>query len=287
MSAVRQEAGLSSQLQFNVPWEEYLALPGCSITRLKELRRSPMHYRYRLENPKESAPLTFGRAAHCAVLEPERFDADHAVWARRTASENLAPRNGKHWDAFRAEHAGRTIITADEYASAVTLQRAVRGNPDAAKLLETGDAEVTMQWSIMGHAAKGRLDWLNPTYEGRPALVGLKSTRDCRERQFGRQSATLGYHLQWAWYLDGYKTLTECSDARVFEIAVESEAPHAVVVYEIPEEILHQGFIEYCELLEMLAECERTNSWPGPAPGIRTLTLPQWVYGEEEISYVD
>ena len=69
-----------------VPWDEYLALPGLSITRLKELGRSPQHYRHRLLHPKESAPLTFGRAAHCAVLEPDRYERDHAVWARRTAS---------------------------------------------------------------------------------------------------------------------------------------------------------------------------------------------------------
>lgn len=273
-------------IQSHVPWEDYLAIPGVSITRLKELRRSPLHYLHRLQHPKESAPLTFGRAAHCAVLEPERFDRDHAVWSRRTASGNLGPRNGKHWDAFKAEHAGRTILTEDEHAEVRTLQRAVRANPDAAKLLETGDAEVTMRWSIMGHEAKGRLDWLT-TYENTPALVGLKSTRDCRERQFGRQAANLGYHLQWAWYLDGYKTITQRYDARVFEIAAESEPPHAVVVYEIPEEILQQGFEEYSELLEKLAECERSNHWPGPAPGIQTLVLPQWVYGEEEISYVE
>src|SRR5690606_4436228 len=63
-----------------MPWDDYLALPGVSITRLKELGRSPQHYRYRRDNPKESAPLTLGRAAHCAVLEPERYERDHAVW---------------------------------------------------------------------------------------------------------------------------------------------------------------------------------------------------------------
>lgn len=269
-----------------VPWDEYLALPGLSITRLKELGRSPQHYRHRLLHPKESAPLTFGRAAHCAVLEPERYARDHAVWARRTASGNLAPRNGQHWDAFQAEHAGRDIITEDQHIDAMALQASVRGNRDAMRYLATGDAEVTMQWSLLGRECKGRLDWLT-TIDGRPWLVGLKSSRDARPFQFGRQAANLGYHLQWAWYLDGYKAITGHPHPGVVEIVVEAEAPHAVVVYEIPDEVLEQGCDEYSVLLDRLAECEQTKSWPGPAPGIQTLQLPQWVYGEEEISYVE
>lgn len=273
-------------IRANVSWDDYLAIPGVSITRLKELRRSPQHYRHRLLNPKESAPLSLGRAAHCAVLEPDRYERDHAVWTRRTASGNLAPRNGQHWDAFKTAAGGRDILTEDEHGDALAIQQAVRGNPDAMRFLSSGDPEVSMQWRVMGHEAKGRLDWLT-RLDGRPWLVGLKTARDCRDRQFGRQAANLGYHLQWAWYLDGYKTITGEANPCVVEIVVEAEAPHAVVVYEIPDEILQQGFEEYSQLLEQLAECERTNHWPGPAPGMQTLTLPSWVYGEEEISYVE
>lgn len=272
-------------IRLRVPWDEYLQIPGCSITRLKELRRSPLHYRHRLLHPKETAPLSLGRASHCAVLEPDRFDRDHAVWGRRTNSGNLAPRNGKAWDAFKAEHAGRSIITADEHAAVVALQAAVRGNRDAMRFLAHGDPEVTMQWYVLDLECKGRADWLT-LVDGEACLVGLKTARDCRDRQFGRQAAQLGYHLQWAFYRDGYASITGRLP-RVVEIVVENEAPHAVVVYEIPDEILQQGFDEYMQLIEKLGECIQHNSWPGPAPGIQTLTLPSWVYGEEEITYVD
>lgn len=272
-------------IRSRVPWEDYLALPGVSITRLKELRRSPLHYRHRLLHPKESPALTLGRAAHCAVLEPERYDSDHAVWTRRTESGNLAPRNGKWWEAFKASAGDKVILTEDEHLDALMIQRAVRSNPDAMPFLESGDPEVTLQWLIDGVPCKGRVDWLT-RYESVPTLVGLKTARDCRPFQFGRQAANLGYHFQWAFYLDGYKAVTG-EAARVFEIVVEPEAPHASVVYEIPGDVLLQGAEEYAALLEQLAECERNNAWHGPAPGIQTLALPQWVYGEEEISYVD
>lgn len=271
---------VAPSIQSRIPWGEYLAMAGCSITRLKELRRSPLHYRYRLANPKESAPLTLGRAAHCAVLEPERFDSDHAIWERRTSSGNMAPRNGKHWDAFREEHHGRTVITADEYGEVLAMQQAVRGNADAMRYLQAGDPEVTMQWTLGGRACKGRADWL-AIDEGHDVLVGLKSARDCRHFAFGGQAARLGYHLQWAFYYDGYKAITG-KVPKVVEIVVENEPPHAVVVYVIPDDILQQGYDEFQQLLERLDECERDNHWPGPASGEQILTLPSWAYDRDE-----
>lgn len=259
-----------------VPWDEYLTTPGTSITRLKELRRSAQHYRYRLEHPKETTPLTLGRASHCAVLEPERFNTDHAVWTRRTESGNLAPRNGKWWDTFRLEHEGKAIITADEFDTVAAIAVAVRGNDDAMKYLRAGDPEVTLQWTTWRRPCKGRVDWLTKV-DDQSVLVGLKTARDCRHFIFGSQAAKLGYHLQWAYYHDGYEMITG-RRPKMVEIVVESEAPHAVVVYVIPDDIIAQGRDEYMVLLEQLAECEKADAWPGPAVGEQILTLPSWVY---------
>src|SRR5690242_14058178 len=93
-------ARMNGAIESRIPEAEYRALPGVSITRLKELKRSPKHYRYRLDHPRETAPLTLGGAAHVACLEPERFDRDFATWTRRTASGAMAPRKGQWWDAF-------------------------------------------------------------------------------------------------------------------------------------------------------------------------------------------
>ncbi len=73
-----------------VPAADYFALPALSISRLKELRRSPLHYRYLAEHPKESAAMTLGTAAHCATLEPERFCRDYVAWCKRTESGRMA-----------------------------------------------------------------------------------------------------------------------------------------------------------------------------------------------------
>jgi hypothetical protein len=274
-----------------VPRDEYDALVGLSITRLKELRRSPQHYQHALVHPKESAPLTLGIATHVAVLEPERFDRDFAIWDRRTDSGRLAPRNGKWWDAFAAEHTHQTILTEDEATVAMQTALAVRQDPVAMKYLSTGDPEITMQWQfpletpgiIEMRDCKGRADWLT-TVEGRPTLVGLKTARDCRPMIFGNQCARLGYHIQMAWYHDAFVTITGKSPYMV-EVVVESEAPHAVATYIIPKDVIEQGRDEYQALLRLLVQCEVSGEWPGPVPKEEYLTLPSWVFprGEDDL----
>jgi hypothetical protein len=267
---------MKGSIESRVPEAEYRALPGVSITRLKELKRSPKHYRYRLDHPRESAPLQLGRAAHVACLEPERFDRDYAVWMRRTASGAMAPRKGQWWDGFVTEHAGKQFLTDDEAGLARSIQAAVRAHSLAQPYLEAGEPEVTMQWTFMGRPCRGRVDWLT-TMDGEPVIVGLKTARDCRPFIFGSAAAKLSYHLQWAFYYDGYLEITGKKPV-MREIVVEPEPPHAIAVYRIENDLIEQGREEYWELLKILNECEAADQWPGPLVHEEVLTLPSWVY---------
>jgi hypothetical protein len=267
-------------IQSRIPAEEYFAMPALSMSRLKEMRRSARHYRHFLDHPKESAPMRLGTAAHCATLEPERFASDFAVWDRRTESGRMAPRTGAAWNSFQMSCGGRTIITADEAAEAAAISEAVRGDPVALKYIETGDPEVTLQWTLGERRCKGRVDWLT-TRDGEPCIVGLKTARDCRLFPFASAAAKLGYHLQWAWYFDGYMSITG-RKPWMFEIVVESTPPHAVVVYDIPADVIDQGREEYMELLRLLDDCEARDEWPGPATCEQLFSLPSWVYASED-----
>jgi PDDEXK-like domain of unknown function (DUF3799) len=263
-----------SQIVSRMPMSEYRAIDALNISRLKELQRSPLHYVHRLGHPLVTAPLTLGTAAHCATLEPERFNRQFAVWDRRTDSGRMAPRNGKWWDAFQAANDTRTILTGDERDEAISIATAVRADPVAMRYLESGEPEVSMTWEP---GRKGRVDWLT-FIAGKPVLVGLKTARDCRHFSFGSAAAKLGYPLQWAWYQDGYKAIRGTVPT-VIEIVVESAPPHAVAVYRIVDDILAYGREQYEELLDQLAECERRKEWPGPYTEEQVLTLPSWVYG--------
>lgn len=278
------------KLTSRMPAEEYHALPGVSITRLKELKRSALHYQYRLKNPKGSDKLTLGTAAHCATLEPERFESEFAIWTRRGDSGKLCPRKGQHWDAFVSANDGKTIITEDDLEKALMIATAVRNDPVAGRYLETGEPEVSMQWQMTSESmlrkpvvidCRGRADWLT-RIDGEHHLIGLKTSADCRPFIFGNQAARLGYHLQWAFYLDGYKSITGVTPV-LKEIVVESAPPHDVVVYNIPEDVILQGRAEYEGLLRHLVECESRKEWLGVAGGLeQIISLPTWAFDAQD-----
>lgn len=267
-----------------MPRATYDAIEALNISRLKEMKRSPLHFRHLIENPKQSEPLVLGTATHVAVLEPERFSSEFVMWDRTTAAGKMAPRSGQYWEAFVRENLGRTHLTPEQHRLANAIAAAVRFNPTANRYLETGDPEVTLEWTLPpeldSRPAKGRVDWFT-VVDGRPCLVGLKTSRDCRHFQFSRQAANLGYHLAWAYYVDGFKAIKGV-EPRCVEIVVESAAPHAVKVYNIPNELILQGRDEYWECVKMLRECEQTGEWPAPGGDAEEdLSLPSWAYQQE------
>ena len=274
------------KINSHISYEEYRSLPGINVSSLKELRRSPLHYRHRLANPQTSDALTLGTAAHVATLEPHRYGEAFAVWDRKTDTGRAAPRSGKAWDALLEQNAGRTILTVDEHETAQAIARAVRSDPTAARYLRRGLPEVSMQWESRGALLKGRVDWLTEL-DGVDVVVGLKTTRDCRPGEFARQAHRLGYHLQWAYYHDGFQALRGVEPYMV-EIVVESSEPYAVAVYTIPEPVINLGREEYEEALAMLRHCEQSGQWPGPVEHETELALPIWAYGAaDEITIGD
>jgi len=254
-------------------YAEYAKIAAINWSVLREMRRSPRHYRYRLENPREDTTgLAIGRATHTAILEPERFALEYAVFEGKR-------RAGKEWDAFEAEHAGRTILKASEFAEVLAMRDAVREHPIAHARLSNGLPEETVTWTerINGVdlACKARPDYIGAS------IVDLKTTKDAGSNAFGRTSARFGYHCQLAWYRRGVRAAMG-RELAMHLVAVESEAPHDVAVYRIGDDALYAADEEINELLERVAACRITDRWPGALELENELSLPSWVYGDQE-----
>lgn len=272
------------QLRLHVPAVRYHASPGLNISRLKRLAKSPQHFQHVPTSKDQIVPMRLGTTAHCAVLEPARFANDYVIWNRISDAGNLCPRKGQYWDKFEAEAlaAGKTVAMPDEYNHALAIQHAVRSDKWAMKYLTRGAAEVSMRWSMRGRVCKGRADWLGMV-DGKPHIVGLKTAEDAALYRFSSAAARYGYHLQWAWYHDGYDLIRHVRPV-MKEIVVESKPPYSVVVYDIPDEVLEIGREEYTRLLDLLADCERANDWPGPSMGREVMfSLPSWAYQQESL----
>jgi hypothetical protein len=283
-TSARRKGGIMTGRLYTRKECAYSELKGVHITGLKELRKSPKHYQHRLNHPRKTTnSLGFGNAVHVAVLEPERFIRDFALWHGKHPEGGTRPRNGKAWDEFKLLNSGRTIIRDEEYDEAIAFKDAVRQDPVAMKYLATGRAEVAMTWTDneTGIECVGRVDW-ETKVDKHPAVVDLKSARDCGETWFTRDAAKLDYHLQLAFYADGYKSITG-KQPRMVVVAVESAPPYDVVTYIVPEEVLEVGRDAYHELLVKFKACTDSGEWPGQGGSEeKILSLPAWAVPEEE-----
>jgi exodeoxyribonuclease VIII len=263
---------------------EYDQLPGVHITALKEMRKSPKHYRHRTRKPKKPTnAMSLGIYAHIATLEPDRFLREYVIWQARSDEGKTRQRRGNAWESFMSAHPGKTIIRDEEYEEAIAISQAIRSDPCAMKYLAVGRPEVAMTWldKETGIQCCGRLDWLT-TIAGTACIPDLKSARDADPFWFTRDSAKLDYHLQLAYYFDGLEAITG-KEPLAKIIAVESFEPYDVVVYDVPEEVLDIGRDAYRELLVKLRDCTERDEWPGKGGGIeRTLYLPHWAIPEED-----
>lgn len=78
-----------------------------------------------------------GTYFHTAILEPHLLDSECAIWEGKT-------RRGKEWEAFKAKHNGKAIITLSEYEQAKNLIKATKESSVAMDLLKEGKAEVSL-----------------------------------------------------------------------------------------------------------------------------------------------
>lgn len=247
---------------------EYQAVKAVNWSSLKFLRKSAKKFKWALENPSEDT-ISRGklRAAHTAILEPERFLLDYVLFKGER-------RAGKAWEEFKEGNDGRTILKHDEYADAIAIAKAVKSERAIANILSRGEAEVSLTWTDeeTGIPCKGRIDWVDVE---RRVFADIKGTSDIDAMVFGSQAAKLGYHLQSAFYRRGLEQVFGFTFDPVL-IPYETNAPHDACVFRYPEEDLESADAEIGELLKKLVECRAKNEWPGRYPEEEALLLPAW-----------
>lgn len=275
---------LSDGIHPDIPWEEYERIDRTNWSKLKHMHYSPAHYRHEVLNKEadeDTDARKMGRVVSLACFEPERFRSRIAVW-------DGGRRAGRDWEAFVERNKGLELLTETEYARCQAIQAAVRGNATAMKYLGRGVGEATMLWkhlsppmgAVAGYqvTCKARVDWIAPN-----ALVDLKCTRVKGPSNFARTvfHEDYRYHAQGAFYVDGFQRIT--GDRRPYVlIAVESQAPHVVQAYVLPELGLRLGREHYRTLLDRLAHCRSTGDWGGYSDAELELEVPHWALPEEE-----
>ena len=242
---------------------------------LRELRRSPAHYRYRCDHPQPpSAAMSLGSLVHAMVLEPGTVPSRYRAqqYDGRTA-QGKAEREA-------AAAAGITLVPSATWDQACAMATAVLTHPVARKWLVEceRETEVELQWeSEEGELLGGKADLI----VGR-RVVDLKTCRSADARTCQGTIARMAYNAQLAYYSWGLKAARGVDPEAPAIIWVESEAPYCVRVQEMSHAWVESGARLFLDLLQLRRECERSGHWPGYSDDLEVSEPPMWMTDDEE-----
>lgn len=264
-----------------MPNDEYHGrLEAIGNSGLKAMLESPAYYfgQYRDPNcPPESERETpgrrFGNMVHCVLFEREAFDVRYQI------GPDVTTKAVKAWKDFAAGlPVGVTALDSREHARALKVRESVLSIPDMASALSSGQGEVSTFWRDpqTGVLCKCRPDWVHPVGDDAVILIDGKTYASAGEDEFARQVAKMSYHLQAAWYTDGYQIASGKKVLGFIFLAIADDYPHLANPMMLDDEALDVGRRMYRRALNSYAECERTGTWPGHGNDVKLISLPAW-----------
>ena len=258
----------------NLSFKDYKALPGWGSGDLKSMRMGPpARVLWDREHPRKDTDATIlGTAAHCAILEPDRFDA---VYVQKPAGMEYRSTENKAW---RDDHlaAGRVILAPDVWAHVQSIAAAFYGKPTAYRAADGAlGVETSMTWkdAETSEECKGRPDFYD--YE---AVYDLKVTRDAGPR-LAFKAYINGWFHQLAHYRSGLNANgVEVRTGRI--IAIHPDAPHYVHCIEARIQDLDVMALENENTLKAMRACGIAGEWPGTPDTFERVEIPQYALQE-------
>lgn len=271
--------------------DEYHADRGTvSSSGLRRILKSPRSFRAAIDGPPDEPTdaMKFGTLVHQVVLEGPEFLKRYVVAptefvgltkdGRESTSSKEAKEKKAAWYAEQVL-AGSIIVTQQEFDDVRGMLDSVVGHPDAFALLKNGVTEVSGYYADpeTGILCRIRPDFLSTDLM---ALVDLKTTTDCSEREFARSIWTWRYDIQIAMYGDGVEQIEGRKIEHHAFIAVEKRKPYECAVYHADQALLEKGLEDYRRGLRILRKCIDSGQWPGYQQRIGTIGLPSWALSD-------
>ena len=288
-----------TQVQYNVVRPEITAseyhvkrLGEISNSGIKRLLRSPAHYRAWIEDAEEkddTPALVFGRAFHCALLEPQVFaktyttdvppeDAPRCPSSLQRGAKNPSPQTVEAiawWDAWERDHAGMIQLSPKDVERIHAMIGSVMAHPIASRAVISGRPEVTLRWTDeeTGLPCKARADYF---VDGKMRyVIDVKTCEDASPEVFAKAVHKYGYHIQHAHYVEGFRAIGLPLHNYLI-LAVEHKPPYAVAVYIIDAATELRGFELRKRAIDAAQRCTESGVWPAYATSITQLALPAW-----------
>lgn len=257
---------------YSIEFDEYLKIPAVSNSQLGHLLRSPVyfdHYVIKGNTFKKTESMELGSRVHTLILEPESFYDRYVV----IPDMDLRSKEGKEAKKM-AEATAKQPVRHKEYDKASRIRDAVMGNEIIAPLLSGVMAERTGIFYENNFACKIRPDALN--FKSK-TIIDLKTTNSISE--FQQSLASYGYYRQAAYYLDGMNKIQDIKFEKFIFVVVQTIEPYYAVAFELSQQAIDFGRLEYRAALKQLNGLEITKDYRDQLQkGITILDLPEWYY---------
>lgn len=245
--------------------QEYQNIPAVRRSDLWLMNKTPYHFKYFREKPRESTPaLQFGAMVHKIILEYDSFLDEYALmptFDRRTKAGKEAYQN------FIDSMGEKTPVSGPDLEKAHAMRAELLTDPLVLEILK-GPHEQPILWTdpITSVPCKCRADCITE-YQGRSYIVDYKTTTSCDDGAFERSCKAYGYHFQAGMYCEGLFQ-SSLIDAGFIFIAQEKEAPYAHRVYFCDDSFIDDGRGVYRNLINRYRDCYEKGEWPGYEPAV-------------------
>lgn len=278
-------------IYYGISNADYHASEGVSKSGLDLIAKSPAHYYAKKLDPnrppeeEQTAAQLDGELAHCAILEPQEFDKRFWVGPDVT-------RSTKQWKDFAESIPnGGTGIKPGQNSAAWMQAASVNSIPDLREGLLNGHSEVSAYWidEETGVLCKCRPDRVHDCGDAGVILIDVKTCGNASPAEFSRMIAKHRYHVQDAYYSEGFAIASGRRVLGFVFAAVETSYPYAASAIQLDDESRDQGRLDFRRDLSTYAKCKDSGVWPGYGNEIHIARLPGWAFDAEEeleIGYV-
>ncbi len=238
--------------------------------------RSLCYYRDRrvtklIKRKPQTPAMIAGAAAHCALLEPERFEEEYVAY-----DEARLPKKTR--DQF--EEAGLIPLKRDAYDLYKHQATYIREHPELGNHFHVGFPEHCILWEQSGRMCKTKPDWIPD--EGL-SIVSVKTIGDGKgidlddERAVRNEAARSNWRIGTGWQSLGAQAVFGAIPA-FYYLIIRLAYPHEdnIRLIPVPRDEQEENMRLCLRVFHALDKALTTDEWPAKSGQPFDLVTPEW-----------